>query len=601
MLELSHLGETLTLSIPYEPGGLTRELANMLFLSPVQLGGMRDWLAMISALKRKYQEPPISRYFDSAGEYWTIIAEFNRCLGPDSGFHDDASSELARIRGKQRRLKKAMHQKLVKLLTDRPGIFSDATIVERNNRYVLPVRRNFKKGFEGIVHAYSNSGETVFVEPREITEDAARLVELEEQEKQEIERILRLLTDLLRTRQHDIENDIDAVVALDLRLAKVRLADELKAICPRFGNRLTIHDGCHPILKRINANVVPLNLKLAPEKTVLLISGPNAGGKTVVLKTIGLLVQMAKCGLFITAGEGTVMPFFDGVYADIGDEQSIESDLSTFAAHLKWIKESLSATRASLILLDELMSQTSAEEGSALAAALLEEFVQKECTVIATTHNETLKIFASQHKNMINAGMEYAERPTYRLILGIPQSSNAIKLAQTLGINGRITERAIKYLSSDKQSVNKLLTDLSRERSVLEKERRELDDLINDYKAKIDDLNTRRRKEVDELRSKLKQEMIAAKRSAERLIKELRSRKNDRETIKKTREFFEHVLPPEEKREPYYPRIGELVRINGIGAPGMVMEEHHGKYKISLESIFYWVEPESLMPVEKKR
>ncbi|OGC43589.1 hypothetical protein A2Y85_05610 [candidate division WOR-3 bacterium RBG_13_43_14] len=598
---MSRFGEPLTLSLPSEPGELEKELINVIFLNTGQLHKLYNWFVMITGLKRKYRNPPMNRYFNGIADYTNIISELDKCVDQNGEVRDNASVELARIRTRKRKLKNNIHQKLLKLLSERSNIFSDATIVERNNRYVLPLKRNFKKDFNGIVHAYSNSGETVFVEPVEITDDAALLVELEEQETQEIERILKQLTALIRTQINDIESDIETVVGLDLRFAKVKFANELNATRPVFGDGLTIIDGYHPILKRISQNVVPLNLKLVPEKTVLLISGPNAGGKTVVLKTIGLLVQMAKCGFFITAGEGSIMPFFEEVYADIGDEQSIEFDLSTFAGHLKWIKESLNANRNSLILLDELMSQTSAEEGSALASALLEEFVRKGGTVIATTHNETLKIFASQHRNMINGGMEYADRPTYRLMLGVPQSSNAIKLARTLGINGPIIDSAIKHLSSDKLSVNTLLEDLSRERTAAEKERKELDLMIKEYKIKLDELNTRRKKEVDDLRLKYKQEMVSAKRSVERLIKDLRSKKADGEIVKKAREFFDQALPPEEKNKPYYPRIGELVHINGISKPGLVMEEHDGKYKISLENIFYWVEPESLIQLRKEK
>ncbi len=599
MLEIQRCGELIGLSIPFEPGELEQELITILFLDSKQLYSLYIWLTMISSLKRKYTKPPLNRYFSRIADYAGIISEIERCIDQNCDIRDQATAELANIRSKKRRLKNIINQRLMKLLAERSNIFSDATIVERNNRYVLPLKRNFKKDLNGIVHAYSNSGETVFIEPIEITDDAAMLVELEEQEKQEIERILKQLTAMVRIQINDIESDIETIVELDLRSAKVKFAQDFNATCPTFGDKMTIINGIHPILKRINPNVVPLDLKLPPDKTVLLISGPNAGGKTVVLKTIGLLVQMAKCGLFITAGEGSVLPFFDEVYADIGDEQSIESDLSTFAAHLKWIKESLGANRNSLILLDELMSQTSAEEGSALASALLEEFVRKGCMVIATTHNETLKIFASQHANMINGGMEYAERPTYRLMLGIPQSSNAIKLAKALGINGRIIENAIKYLSTDKQSINALLEDLSRDRRIVERDRKELEGMIKEYKAKLDDLNLRRKKEVDDFRNKYKQELVSAKRSIERLIKELKSKKADEKTIKETREFFEQAMPLEEKGKPYYPRIGELVNINGISKPGLVIEEHDGKYKISLDNIFYWVEPDAIKPAEK--
>ncbi len=226
---------------------------------------------------------------------------------------------------------------------------------------------------------------------------------------------------------------------------------------------MNIISGFHPILKRVKQNVVYLNLKINSKKRILLISGPNAGGKTVVLKTVGLIELMAKCGLFIPVGEGSTIPFYDNVYADIGDEQSIESHLSTFAAHVNQIKEALNGNESSLVLLDELMSQTSVEEGSALASAIMEEFARKKSTVLATTHNENLKIFVSKRSDMLNGGMEFTDRPTYRLILGIPQPSNALKLASKLGVGKGVIENALKYLDKDKMSLNKLFEDLSKE------------------------------------------------------------------------------------------------------------------------------------------
>jgi DNA mismatch repair protein MutS2 len=277
-------------------------------------------------------------------------------------------------------------------------------------------------------------------------------------------------------------------------------------------------NGFHPILKRVNENVVKLNLKMNSKKRILLISGPNAGGKTVVLKTVGVIELMAKCGLFIPAEEGTTIPFYDDVYSDIGDEQSIESRLSTFAAHINQIKEALNGSENSLVLLDELMSQTSVEEGSALAAAIMEEFVQKKSTVLATTHNEDLKIFVSRRSDMINGGMEFTDRPTYRFILGVPQPSNALKLASNLGISKSVIENALRYIDKDKMSLNKLFEDLSKELKAVQEERQKLSVLIQDYESRFKELNAKKKKELEKLKTKYKKELIQAKRSVEKFI-----------------------------------------------------------------------------------
>ncbi|GAH13018.1 unnamed protein product, partial [marine sediment metagenome] len=230
---------------------------------------------------------------------------------------------------------KRIKQALNTFMKKRPNLFTSSNIVERNNRYVLSIKSNFRTEIAGVIHSYSNSGETVFIEPIEISNDSVQLLELGNREEKEIENILTDLTTAIRARIDDIEHDINSVVALDLLFAKVKYANEMRATKPVFGNRFVIVNSYHPILRRIMDNAVPLNLRLNLNKKILLISGPNAGGKTVVLKTIGLMVLMAKCGLFIPAEEGSTLPFFDEVYADIGDEQSIESHLSTFAAHIR--------------------------------------------------------------------------------------------------------------------------------------------------------------------------------------------------------------------------------------------------------------------------
>jgi len=439
----------------------------------------------------------------------------------------------------------------------------------------------------------------VFIEPIQVTEDSARLTELIRDESEEIEVILSTLTHALRPYADLIEEDIRTMIDLDIVLAKVSYAQQIGGVPPQFGAVLKIEKGFHPVLSMVNEAVVPLDLQLGPDKTTLIISGPNAGGKTVVLKTVGIIVLMAQCGLFIPAREGTVLPFFTRVFADIGDEQSIESQLSTFAAHLTQIKDALCADADSLVLLDELMSQTSVEEGSALAIAVLESFAERGCTVLATTHNENLKLYASTRQDMMNAGMEYTDHPTYRLILGVPQPSNAIKLAQGFGINHGIIERALAYMDQDKRGLSEMFEDLSRQLKAVETERNRLSQLVSDYEIKIENFNSKKKSIIEELKIKYKKDLIQSKRSIEKLMKDIKKKGATPEQVREVRGFFSKKLDIDERHEPYHPLIGEIVHIRDLKKNGQVIEQHAGKYKVSLDTIFYWVDPEEIEAVRK--
>ncbi|MGB7055399.1 MAG: hypothetical protein WBE28_08785 [bacterium] len=596
--QIRRSGETASFFVPFQPGAFGARLKGLSFLPIEDLALLRKFLKFVGSLRQDFHKSRLSDLFAKLHSHGELVREIDRCLDESGFIKDNASSRLLQIRVKKKQARNRIRETLRSMLAELTNIFTDLNIVERGGHFVLPVKTNFKKQMKGIVHAYSNSGETIFIEPMAITDDAAYLSELDENERIEIESILGCLTDIVRQSIDSIEDDIARVVALDLLFAKARYANAEHANRPIFEERLNIINGFHPILKQVNDEVVPLNLKLNSGKRVLLISGPNAGGKTVVLKTVGLIAIMAKCGLFIPADEGSSIPFFNEFYADIGDEQSIESQLSTFAAHLKQIKNALEAESNSLVLLDELMSQTSVEEGSALASAILDELRDKGM-VLATTHNENLKIFASNQPDMINAGMEYTDRPTYRLILGVPQPSNAIKLAGQLGLRDKVLRRAVSYLDAEKMSVNQLFEDLSKELKSVDEERRKLSQLVTDYEDKLAAFNVRKKQESDELRTKYRNELTKAKRDVEKLIKALRKEGPKPDTVHETRSYFAGKLDYRTKAEPYHPSLGELVRVRELRRIGQVVAEKQGKYKISLENIFYWVEPTDIESIRE--
>lgn len=587
-------GESISLYCPIEPGFLDNQLSTRQYLSSDELTTLKNWFKFLYDLKKKYASSMIKPYFNKFGDYQQTVKVIEDKIDDSGEIYDKASHDLAAIRKQKKKLNSEVKKILNAILIDRQTIFSASNIVERDGRFVLPVLRNFKNDIKGIVHAYSNTGETVFVEPVEITDLGARLRELDGLEKDEIERILKEITCLIRSDQARIETDINTILDLDMLYAKVQYARESNSNMPLFKDNMNIINGYHPVLKKLINDVVSLNLQLNGSRKILLISGPNAGGKTIVLKTTGLLVLMAKCGLFVPADEGTTLPFYNEVYADIGDEQSIESSLSTFAAHIKQIKGSLDGSQNSLVLLDELMSQTSVEEGSALAIAILEHYAKRGNTVLATTHNEDLKIFVSRRQDMINGGMEFTDRPTYRFIPGIPQPSNAIKLAKSLGITEPIIQHAIDQLDKDKMSVNILFEDLSRELKAVKEEKNRLSNLINEYEKKLNTLNQRKKEELSSLQEKYRRELIISKRSIEKLIKELKKAGPKPEVVHDARMFFEEKIKIKEDIAPYYPEMNEMVRVRQLKRTGQVVEMHQGKYKVSLDNIFYWVGPEDI-------
>lgn len=595
-------GENINFFVPFETGFLRTVAAVQAYISIDNFWSLRDFINHMHTLKNRFRNSPLKEYFIRFGDYGELKAMIDGKIDDDRQVRDTASPNLAKIRSRKRALKEQISHTLRDLLANRAYIFTDMNIVERNGRNVLPVKSPYKKEMPGIVHSYSNSGETVFIEPLEITEFSAELGELNEREKEEIELILRAMTDAARPRIDELEDDLERVVDLDLLSAKAAYARRLKATMPQFGDYITIQNGVHPILKHLRDDVVPLNLKMDKDRRVLLISGPNAGGKTVVLKTVGLLMLMAKCGLFIPADEGTIFPFFSGVYADIGDEQSLETSLSTFAAHIRQIVEALrSASKRNLVLLDELMNQTSVEEGSALASAVMEEFSERGDLLLATTHNENLKIYVSKREDMINAGMEFTDHPTYRLIVGIPQPSNAIRLAVQMGMDRLITERALSYMDRKILSIDELFRDLSQELSAVKKEREELTNQTREYETKLADLNARKKKELDDIKDQYRQEIVQSKRSVEKLIKTLKKEGVKPERVKEAKAFFDQKIGnlveiEKAKTEPYYPAIGEIVRIRELKRAGQVVAQRQGRFKVSLDNIFYWVEPAEIEP-----
>jgi DNA mismatch repair protein MutS2 len=412
-----------------------------------------------------------------------LAAAIRRAILPNGEISDDASPALRRVREGMARTRENLQKTLERILRARGGESGDDYITQRNDRYVIPVRASERRNLEGVVHAASATGQTVFVEPLETIEINNRLVQLREEEAAEIARILEELTGKLLAERGPLSHSAAAIAEMDALFARARFAREYDACIPEFTEEtvIAVDAARHPVLESTlrpqGRSVVPLSLSLGKGETVLVISGPNTGGKTVALKTVGLAVLAAQSGIPVAA-QTARLGIFDRVLADIGDEQSIAADLSTFSAHVLNVKSILGTlTPRSLVLLDEMGTGTAPEEGAALAVALLEEFRTRGCLVLATTHHDRLKAYASTTAGVLNAAVEFDEEhltPTYRLRVGVPGGSSGITIAQRLGLPEKVIGRAQELMAPEAREAAGLIAYLHRSRDVLEQMQRDL-------------------------------------------------------------------------------------------------------------------------------
>ena len=406
-----------------------------------------------------------------------------RSVLPNGEIADDASAELKRIRQAMGRTRDKIQTTLKAILRARaaeaPG---EDYITIRNDRFVIPVRAADRRHVQGVVHGSSATGQTVFIEPLQTIELNNKLVQLAEDEAAEIARILRELTERLQACLGPLRHIAATIAEFDSTFARARFAREFNCTLPEFSDtmELRLESVRHPVLednlRRLGRPIVPISLALGGEETVLVISGPNTGGKTVALKTVGLAALAAQAAIPVAA-ERAALPLFDRVLADIGDEQSITADLSTFSAHTLNLRAMLeAASDRSLVLVDEMGTGTAPEEGVALAVALLEEFRARRPLTLATTHHDRLKTYASTTAGVLNAAVEFDDvnlQPTYRLLVGVPGTSSGIAIAQRLGMPERVIERARQELSPQAREAGELIAWLHRSRDELEEIKRQ--------------------------------------------------------------------------------------------------------------------------------
>ena len=498
--------------------------------------------------KNPEEENLLSSYAGAISDFQMLARRIDEIIVSDDEIADKASSELYSIRRKMRSCNDRVRERLNSMIHSATyqKYLQDTIITMRQDRYVLPVRQEYRAMVPGIVHDQSTSGATLFIEPISVVEIGNELKQLIAEEKAEIDRILRALSAEIMPHADAIRADIEILSHLDFTFAKALLAEQMNGIMPRLNDQGQIHilHGRHPLIDP--AIVVPLDLWLGEAFTTLVITGPNTGGKTVTLKTVGLFCLMTQAGLQIPADEGTEMAVFADIFADIGDEQSIEQSLSTFSGHMKNIVSFMeTVTPDTLVLFDELGAGTDPTEGAALAQAILRSLLKMHTRTVATTHYSELKAFAMTTAGVENASVEFdvsTLRPTYRLLIGIPGKSNAFEISQKLGLSADLIRSARELLSSDQIHFEDVLANAEYNRQVAQKERELAEKAHNEMLAirrqaekEKEKLEQQRARSVQRAKEEAKRIVENARREQEALIEELR-------TLRKTGAVQEHEI-----------------------------------------------------------
>jgi len=562
--------------------------------------------------QRRFAKCPLPRLEElarSLADFRDLVTELDGKIHPDGSVDSSASPALSGIRRAIERLRVEVQALLERLLRrfSQEGVLQDAVVTLRNDRFVIPVRVEEKRRVQGVIHGASSSGATVYLEPMDTLPLNNELVELQDREFAEIQRILGEFSRKLRERREDLVRATQILSEVDLAFAKAEFSRQYDACIPEFSSdrTLLLKDARHPLLEKAlraqGRSPVPLSIELKPPKIMMIVSGPNTGGKTVALKTLGSAVLMAQAGIPVPASEFK-LPLFRRVLADIGDQQSIAANLSTFSAHVTNIQRMAEvAGGEDMVLLDELGTSTEPNEGAALAVAILEHFRQRGALTLVTTHHSRLKAYAAETPEALNAAMEFDEltlEPTYRLLSGLPGKSSALDIAQRLGLEPSIVEKARTILHPADAEAAALIAGLHQQKAELERQVGLLAQQGKEQEARQIELETRfgqeRRAKLKDLDSRLEQTLRENEKRWESMIEQLRaqleaakapkpSKGLDRKMASLKREVREEwntqVLealgaPATAPAQPSAPRplaVGDQVQVANLSSLGTVM------------------------------
>lgn len=575
-------------------------------LSPKQLLDISSTMRASRLTKSVWDEKKpegcnlLSRLTEGLCSFRSIEDKINDAIVSEDEISDNASSKLCSLRQRKKVLLRRIREKLDGIIssTQYQKMLQEPIVTTRKDRYVVPIKQEYRGNFDGVVHDQSGSGATLYIEPMTVVILNNELSRLDVEEREEIEEILRDLTFKIKENCSYVKDAFNKLIKLDFIMAKAKYSCEINGVEPDINTTglINIKSGRHPLLK--GEVVVPIDIYLGDKYKVLVITGPNTGGKTVTLKTVGLFVLMVQCGLHIPAQEGTIMSIFKDVFADIGDEQSIEQSLSTFSGHMKNIKKiAENAHKECLVLLDELGAGTDPTEGAALAMAILEYFHKKGSKVIATTHYSELKTYAFSKQGVENACVEFDVNtlsPTFKLTIGIPGKSNALEIAERLGLNRDILALAKTFIDEENLKVEDMLKHIEQEKQRAEAKSKELHDLKNQYTLRLERLEDERRKmllqqdkEMEKCKQKAKALLQKIKNESQQIILSLKDiditddRQLRERAIQRARAWINNreVQLLDEKRilkkapfrsdKPF--KLGERVEISGLDQEGNIL------------------------------
>ena len=553
----------------------------------------------------------IDYMFEALSPLTPLNNEIEKCIISEEEISDEASPGLKSVRRQMKITNDQIHEQLNHLVSSQSGrtYLQDNVITMRNGRYCVPVKQEYKNSFPGLVHDQSQTGSTVFMEPTAVVNLNNKLRELELKEHEEIEIILANLSAKCAECINELDTNYRMLVRLDFIFAKAAYSKSIKGSCPVFNKNgyINIKEGRHPLIAP--DKVVPINIHLGKEFSLLVVTGPNTGGKTVSMKTVGLLTLMGQAGLHIPAFEGSSLALFKEVYADIGDEQSIEQSLSTFSSHMKNIVEIIEkADKDSFVLFDELCSGTDPVEGAALATSILPILHNMDIRTMATTHYSELKVFALTTDGVENASCEFSLeslKPTYRLLIGVPGKSNAFAISSKLGLPDYLIEDAKKRIDSENVAFEDIISDLENSNHIKETERQE----ISDYKKEIEVLKKQLEKKQEHLDDRRESIIRNANEEAAKILREAKdfadqtirdinrsakagntrelesSRRKARENLEKTSSKLSIKAAPASKKK-YSPKdfkIGDRVKVLSMNVEGTVHSLPNAKGDLNVQ------------------